>query len=62
MGVIIVCLPLKDVGEGCYNGDGYPIGLGKSIDGIVCRHNPQATTAALLLWWTSTRALIISIV
>ncbi len=48
--VVIVCLPLEDVREG------------NSIDGIVRRHNPRATAAALLLWWTGTRAFIVAIV
>jgi hypothetical protein len=62
MGVVIVCLPLKDVGEGCCDGGGRPIMLGNSIDGIVLWHNPRATAAALLLWQTGMLAFILAIV
>jgi hypothetical protein len=48
--VVIVCLPLEDAREG------------NSIDGIVRRHNPQATAATLLLWWIGPQAFIVAIV
>ncbi len=61
-GVVIVCPPLDDVREGCRDRGGRPIMLGNTIDGIVRRHSLQAMAAALLLWWTGTRAFIVAIV
>ncbi len=62
MGIVIVCLSLEDVGEGCHDRGGHRIVLGNSIDSIVHRYNPQATAAIMLLWWTGARAFIVAIV